>query len=84
MPPEAITAIQWVLSGVFAILFGVLGWWAKTMWAEVQKLNDDLQRLSIKIASDYTTNERFESSLRDLFAKLDRIIDMLGHKEDRK
>ena len=84
MPPENTTAIFWVLNCIFAVFFGVAGWYAKVLWSAVQKLREDLNQLAVHIAQDYTPTTRFDTALNQVFSKLDHIIEMLNGKADRK
>ncbi len=78
------TLLMGALNVLFAIGFAVGGWWAKTLWDAVQALRRDLTMLQVKLAEDYTPNERFEAVVRrmeevsdDLGNKVDRVIDIL-------
>lgn len=73
-----------LLDMLFSVGFAALGWWAKTLWDAVQTLRRDLSALEVKLAEDYTPNERFEAVVRrleevsdDLGKKVDRVIDIL-------
>ena len=61
---------------------GLVSWFAKTMWAEVQRLNILLNRTREEVARDYVTkNEvhadinRVMTRLDALDAKIDRILE---------
>jgi hypothetical protein len=62
----------------------LIGWFAKTMWAEVQRLNILLNRTREEVARDYVTKQevhadinRVVTSIKALDEKLDRLIDRL-------
>jgi hypothetical protein len=68
------------LTGALALI----GWFAKTMWAEVQRLNILLNRTREEVARDYVTKQevhtdinRVVTSIKSLDEKLDRLIDRL-------
>lgn len=62
----------------------LVGWFAKTMWAEVQRLNILVNRTREEVARDYITKQevhadinRVVTSIKSLDEKLDRLIDRL-------
>jgi hypothetical protein len=62
----------------------LIGWFAKTMWAEVQRLNILLNRTREEVARDYVTKQevhtdinRVVTSIKALDEKLDRLIERL-------
>ena len=68
------------LTGALALV----GWFARTMWAEVQRLNILLNRTREEVARDYVTKQevhadinRVVTSIKALDEKLDRLIDRL-------
>jgi hypothetical protein len=66
------------LTGALALV----GWFAKTMWAEVQRLNILLNRTREEVARDYVTKHevhtdinRVIDQLKRLDEKLDRVLE---------
>jgi hypothetical protein len=66
------------LTGALALV----GWFARTMWAEVQRLNILLNRTREEVARDYVTKttvhadmSRVMDQLKRLDEKLDRMIE---------
>lgn len=62
----------------------LIGWFAQTLWAEVQRLNILLNRTREEVARDYVTKQevhadinRVVTSIKSLDEKLDRLIDRL-------
>ena len=67
---------------VLTAALALVSWFAKTMWAEVQRLNILLNRTREEVARDYVTkNEvhadinRVMTRLDALDAKIDRILE---------
>jgi hypothetical protein len=67
-----------VLTGALALV----SWFARTMWAEVQRLSILLNRTREEVAKEYVTKaevhadiNRVINRLESLDAKLDRILD---------
>jgi hypothetical protein len=68
------------LTGALALV----GWFAHTLWSEVQRLNILLNRTREEVARDYVTKQevhadinRVVTSIKALDEKLDRLIDRL-------
>jgi hypothetical protein len=66
------------LTGALALV----GWFARTMWAEVQRLNILLNRTREEVARDYVTKQevhadinRVITRLEALDAKIDRLME---------
>jgi hypothetical protein len=73
------------LTGVLALV----SWFAKTMWAEQQRLNILLNRTREEVARDYVTKtevhadiNRVIQRLEQLDAKLDRLMERKGETMD--
>jgi hypothetical protein len=68
------------LTGALALV----GWFARTMWAEVQRLNILLNRTREEVARDYVTKQevhadinRVITRLEALDSKIDRLVERL-------
>ncbi len=80
-----------VLFDVAIGVIGVLGGWTlNTVWAAVKDLQEADKELAEKVgnievlvAGRYITREEFNSTLNQVFERLDRIRDMLSTKADR-
>ena len=62
---------------------GGIGWFARTLWDNQQKLRDDLSALHVKLTEKYVPNERFESVLREINDNIKRVLDKLDDKADK-
>jgi ribosomal protein S11 len=80
-----------VLFDVAIGVIGVLGGWTlNTVWAAVKDLQEADKELAEKVgqievlvAGRYITREEFNSTLNQVFERLDRIRDMISQKADR-
>ncbi len=80
-----------VLFDVAIGVIGVLGGWTlNTVWAAVKDLQEADKELAEKVgqievlvAGRYITREEFNSTLNQVFERLDKIRDMLSTKADR-
>jgi len=55
---------------------GLVGWLAKTMWSEVQRLNILLNRTREEVARDYVTKQ-------EVHADINRVIDQLKRLDEK-
>ena len=80
-----------VLFDIAIGVIGVLGGWTlNTVWAAVKDLQEADKELAEKVgqievlvAGRYITREEFNTTLNQVFERLDRIRDMLSTKADR-
>ncbi len=79
---------------LFDVAIGVIGmlggWTLNTVWAAVKDLQEADKELAEKVgnievlvAGRYITREEFNSTLNQVFERLDRIRDLLSTKADR-
>lgn len=79
---------------LFNVLFAVVGvlggWWMKAMWEGLSKLETadrelgrQVNDLKVLVAGDYVRSDKFDTTTKALFAKLDRIEDKLDGKADK-
>jgi predicted DNA-binding protein YlxM (UPF0122 family) len=54
----------------------LVGWLAKTMWSEVQRLNILLNRTREEVARDYVTKQ-------EVHADVNRVIDQLKRLDEK-
>jgi hypothetical protein len=64
-----------VLTGALALV----GWFAKVMWSEVQRLNILLNRTREEVARDYVTKQEVHADMNRVIQRLEA----LDHKLDR-
>ena len=70
---------------------GIMGGWIlKTIWAAVQRQQDDTKELAdrvgeieVLVAGEYIKREEFEKVAQRIFDKLDMISEKLNAKADR-
>lgn len=59
---------------------GILGWFARELYAATQALRKDLSVLEVQIKSDYVRYDRLQDALKPI---MDSLID-IKHTLDRK
>jgi hypothetical protein len=81
---------QTLINALFSTCGALGGWWLKTMWASIIKLQTEQAVISarladsaIMIANDYVKKEELDRLIDAIFKKLDRIEDKLDNKVDK-
>lgn len=85
--------INWAI-GALSTLVGVVGLLVGVIFKSVvdsqknqQKINRDtlerIQKIELLVAGQYPTRSEFDGRISALFAKLDKIQDMLNNKADK-
>ena len=62
----------------------VLGWFARELYAAVQKLQSDLSALEIRIGTDYIRYDRLQDTMKPILKSLEEIKEALAHKRDKE
>jgi hypothetical protein len=65
-----------IWNAVLSVGLGLVGWLAKTMWSEVQRLNILLNRTREEVARDYVTKQ-------EVHADINRVIDQLKRLDEK-
>jgi len=76
---EAPNLYEWGLT------FGTaaLGWFARTIWADMREVSKDLAAHKTHVAENYATNERLQQSVGRIEKMLDRLMSELSGKQDK-
>jgi len=75
--------IQDLFNAAMAIGFGIIGWWAKTVWNAVQELKSDLAKLREEIPKEYIPKNEFHEGIKELKSLLIAINTKLDTKADK-
>ena len=66
------------------------GWWLNVVWGSLKALQtadkaliEKVGAIEVLVAGRYMTREEFTSTITALFAKLDKIQDLLNSKADK-
>jgi hypothetical protein len=74
---------QQLLNIVLGTAMGVVGWFARELWAAVKELKSDLSKLREDLPKTYISREDYRSDLTEIKIMLRRIEDKLEKKEDK-
>jgi len=75
--------LQHVVNSVIAVLFSLVGWFAREMWTAVKELKNDLAKLREELPREFVMREDYRSDLKDIKEMLSKIVDKLDHKADK-
>lgn len=76
-------SVEQLLLLLIGIACGVLGWFGRELYSAVNKLKDEVQKLEVKIGTDYVRYDRLQDALKPLIQSLDEIKATLMHKADK-
>ena len=74
---------QQLLNIVLGTAMGVVGWFARELWAAVKELKADLSKLREDLPKTYISREDYRSDLTEIKTMIRRIEDKLEKKEDK-
>jgi hypothetical protein len=63
---------------------GLVSWFAKTMWAEQQRLNILLNRTREEVARDYVTKAEVHADINRVIQRLEKLDEKLDRLMDKK
>lgn len=82
---------QSIINSLLGIASCVLGWILKVVWDSLQALKraDDalaskVAAIEVLVAGQYVTRDEFHGVIAQLHAKLDRVLEALNKKVDRR
>lgn len=82
---------QQFINGVFALVNIVIGIFFKWIWdshRELKKtdamLADKVNRIEVLVVGDYVRKSDYDKTTEVIFAKLDKILEKLDHKQDKE
>jgi len=82
---------QTFINLLIAAVGALFGWWVRTIWVDVRRLQDVDVRLTDRIAAievlvagQYVRRDKFDATIDKMFQKLDRIEEGLNGKADRR
>ena len=74
---------QNLINLAFGAAAGVLGWFARELWAAVKELKSDLADLREKMPQTYVMKEDYRRDIYEIKEYLSKIFDRLESKADK-
>lgn len=72
-----------IITGILALVTGVLGWFARELWNAVKTLQRDLTKLEVKLSTDYVSYDRLKDIMHPMIEAIEDIRDTLKSKADK-
>lgn len=74
---------QSIINLVLTAISGVLGWFARELWAAVKDLKTDLSKLREELPKHYIAKDDYRDDMKDIKDMLSKIFDKLENKADK-
>ena len=74
---------QWIINGLLVMLGVIGGWFLRTLWASVQRLTNDLNKLEVHMAEHYVKRDDLKEAMREIKEMVSKIFDKLDGKADK-
>lgn len=74
---------QIVINLVGGGILATIGWFARELWAAVQNLKNDIQKIEVDLPTNYVRKIDLEAKFDKLESTLQRILDKLDLKADK-
>jgi cell division protein FtsB len=74
---------QDLLNIAFGACSGVLGWFARELWAAVKELKSDLAKLREELPRNYVIRDDYKADIREIKEMLTKLFDRLDNKADK-
>jgi cell division protein FtsB len=72
-----------IFIAALSIACGVLGWFARELYAATQALRKDLSTLEVRIGTDYVRYDRLQDALKPLVEAIKEIKEHLSNRIER-
>jgi hypothetical protein len=74
---------QIIINVAGGAVVATIGWFARELWAAVQNLKNDIQKIEVDLPTNYVRKVDLEAKFDKLEATLQRILDKLDLKVDK-
>lgn len=74
---------QLLVNIILGTAMGVVGWFARELWAAVKELKYDLAKLREEVIREFVPRSDYREDMRDVKALLEKIFDRLDTKVDK-
>lgn len=76
-------SLEQAFLALLALGGGILGWFARELYTAVNRLREDLQKLEVKLSSEYIRYDRLQDALKPIMSGIEEIKQALSHKVDK-
>lgn len=68
---------------LLGITTGILGWFSRTLWDAVVQLKDEINKLEVRMSSEYVRYDRLQDAFKPIMEALSEIKLTLRNKVDK-
>ena len=76
-------SLEQAFLALLALGGGILGWFARELYTAVNRLREDMQKLEVKLSSEYVRYDRLQDALKPIMSGIEEIKQALSHKVDK-
>ena len=75
--------IEQAFIALLGLACAVIGWFARELYQAINRLREDLQKLEIKLSSEYVRYDRLQDAFKPILSGIEEIKQALAHKVDK-
>jgi hypothetical protein len=74
---------QTIINVGLGIILTIVGWFARQIWENVQRLQRDLHEIEVNLPTNYVQKSDYTETMKRIEIMFERIFDKLEQKADR-
>jgi hypothetical protein len=74
---------QTIINVGLGIILTIVGWFARQIWENVQRLQRDLHEIEVDLPTHYVQKSDYTETMKRIEIMFERIFDKLEQKADR-
>ena len=74
---------QTIINVGLGIILTIVGWFARQIWENVQRLQRDLHEIEVNLPTHYVQKSDYSETMKRIEVMFERIFDKLEQKADR-
>jgi hypothetical protein len=74
---------QTIINVGLGIILTIVGWFARQIWENVQRLQQDLHEIEVNLPTHYVQKSDYTETMKRIEIMFERIFDKLEQKADR-
>lgn len=74
---------QTIINVGLGVILTVVGWFARQIWENVQRLQRDLHEIEVDLPTHYVQKSDYTETMKRIEIMFERIFDKLEQKADR-
>lgn len=74
---------QTIINVGLGIILTIVGWFARQIWENVQRLQRDLHEIEVNLPTHYVQKSDYAETMKRIEIMFERIFDKLEQKADR-